>query len=349
MHSSMKNGKRLVALAAVAVAGSLSLTACNNASDSSSSTGGSKKDSYSVAVLLASSQNGYNQAVAQGVENAIKELGANVKTSVLDGGFNSDTQLSQLETAGSGNKYDGVIVVPNDGVSLAAAFPLTNSIPVATVLNPIGPDISDMKPQVDGVVSTVAVDPAAAATKQAEDVVTYCQSIDPCNVVLLVGNLSATLDVTRQKAYKDVLGGHSNIKVVATAEGQYDPDTSSKAIANVLQAHKDVNVILSNADQQTKGAQIALEDAGISPSKVYLTGGGGTTYAVENVRNGTWKADYLNFPVSMGDAAMKQLYAKLTGGSVESVVDADKVGKVEAYADKQTLDQTPDFKGEWAG
>jgi ribose transport system substrate-binding protein len=347
MQRSLKTRTRAFALAAAALAGTTAISACASSDSGGDSAGG--KDSYSVAVLLASSQNGYNQAVAQGVKNAVKELGADVKTSVLDGGFNSDTQLSQLETAGSGNKYDGVIVVPNDGVSLAAAFPLTNGIPVASVLNPIGPDISDMKPQVDGVVSTVAVDPAEAAKKQAEDVVTYCEDKDPCNVVLLVGNLSATLDVTRQDAYKSVLGEHSNIKIVATAEGQYDPDTSSKAIANVLQAHPDVNAILSNADQQTKGAQIALEDAGIDPKSVYLTGGGGTTYAVENVNNGTWKADYLNFPVSMGDAAMKQLYAKLTGGTVESWVDADKVGDVDAYATKETLAQTPDFKGEWAG
>jgi ribose transport system substrate-binding protein len=347
MHRSSTTRRRVLALAAAALAGTTALTACGSSDSGGSASGGS--DSYSVAVLLASSQNGYNQAVSQGVENAIKELGAHVKTSVLDGGFNSDTQLSQLETAGSGNKYDGIIVVPNDGVSLAAAFPLSNGIPVATVLNPIGPDISKMDPQVDGVVSTVAVDPAGAAKKQAEGVVTYCQDIDPCNVVLLVGNLSATLDVTRQEAYKSVLGQHDNIKVVATAEGQYDPDTSSKAIANVLQAHPDINVVLSNADQQTQGAQIALEDAGVDLSKVYLTGGGGTTYAVENVRKGTWKADYINFPVSMGSAAMKQLYAELTGGDVKQWVDADTVGQVDAYADKQTLDKTPDFKGEWAG
>ena len=347
MKRTTKTIRRTLVLAAAAVAGTTILAACAGNGSDGSAAGGT--DSYSVAVLLSSSQNGYNQAVAQGVENAIKELDVNVTTSVLDGGFNSEMQLSQLETAGSGTKYDGVIVVPNDGVSLAAAFPLASGIPVATVLNPIGPDTSSMDPQVDGVVSTVAVDPAAAAAKQAEDVVKYCESIDPCSVVLLVGNLSTTLDVTRQDAYKNVLEAHSNIEIVATAEGQYDPDASSQAIANVLQAHPDLDVVLSNADQQTQGAQIALEDAGIDPSTIYLTGGGGTTYAVQNVQKGIWKADYLNFPVSMGDAAMKQLYAHLTGGSAKSWVDADTVADVEAYATKETLARTPDFKGEWAG
>ena len=340
MQPSMRTAKPRLVLAAIAIAGSTAMTACSGGSTDADG-------SYSVAVLLASSQNGYNQAVSQGAENAVKELGVDVDLKVLDGGFNSDTQLSQLEAAS--NKYDGVIVVPNDGVSLAAAFPMAQDIPVVSVLNPIGPDISSMDPQVEGVVSTVAVDPAAAAEKQAEDVVTYCESLDPCNVVLLVGNLSATLDVTRQKAYEKVLDEHSNIDVVASAEGQYDPDTSATAIANVLQAHPDVNVVLSNADQQTQGAQIALEDADIDPSSIYLTGGGGTTYAVENVRKGIWQADYLNFPVSMGEAAMKQLYAALNGDTVEKWVDADEVGGVDAYADKATLEQSPDFKGEWAG
>lgn len=344
MHPSWNRAKRGLAFAAVAVAGSTVLTACSSDGGSSGGDG-----SYSVAVLLASSQNGYNQAVSQGVDNAIKELGANVKVDVLDGGFNSDTQLSQLENAGTGAKYDGVIVVPNDGVSLAAGFPMGKTMPVVTVLNPIGPNISSMEPQVEGVVSTVAVDPAEAAKKQAEGVVTYCAQINPCNVALLVGNLSATLDVTRQKAYNEVLGAHANIKVVATAEGQYDPDTSAKAIANVLQANPKLNAVLSNADQQTQGAQIALEDAGIKPETVYLTGGGGTESAVKNVRDGVWQADYINFPVSMGAAAMKQLYASLKGETVQSWVNADEVGGIEPFATKETLDKSADFKGEWAG
>lgn len=353
MRHSMKSGRRGVMLAAVASSACIVLAACGSSSggttSNSPSSSGSTKSSYSIAVLLASSNNGYNQAVSQGVSDAVKEIGGNITTTVFDGGFNSDTQLSQLETAGTGNKFDGVVIVPNDGVSIAAAFPLANKIPVATVLFPIGPNISDMQPQVDGVVTTVSVDPATAAANQAQGVVTYCQNINPCNVVLLLGFLNTPNDVARQKAYEGVLAPHSNIKIVATAEGKYDPAASSTAIANVLQAHPDVKVILSNADQEAKGAQIALEDAKIDPASIYIAGAGGTTYGVENVRNGTWKADYINFPVSMGNAAMKQLYASLTGGSVEKWVDADKVGKVEAYATKETLAQSPDFKGEWAG
>lgn len=344
-HSTPHRVRRLLTAAAAVTLAATGLAACSgNAGDDSSANGG-----YSVAVLLASSQNGYNQAVGDGVKEAAAELDPNIEVTILDGQFNADTQLGQLETAGTGDKYDGIVVVPFDGPALGAAFPLGNGIPVVTVLNPIGPDIETMEPQVEGVVSTVAVPPSDAAAKQAEDVVSYCADIDPCKVALLVGQLNAPLDVAREKAYRDVLEAESNIEVVATVEGNYDPDQSATSISNVLQSTPDLNVVLSNADQQAKGAQIALEDAGIDPTTVYISGGGGTEEAVQNVRDGIWKADYLNFPVSMGKAAMEQLYNQLTGADVTSWVNADEVGGVEPYATKETLDETPDFVGEWVG
>ncbi|AYY13587.1 sugar ABC transporter substrate-binding protein [Actinobacteria bacterium YIM 96077] len=302
-----------------------------------------------VAVLAASSQNGYNQAVHEGVQQAIDEHDADVEVQLLDGQFDANTQLSQMQNASTSGEYDGVIVVPHDGPSLAAAFPLANDIPVVTVLNPIGPDINEMEPQVEGVVSTVAVPPAEAAARQAEAVAEHCTGIDPCRVVLLVGQLSSPLDVAREEAYREVLEPEDNIEIVATAEGQYDRDESLTAISNVLQSNQDVDVILSNADQQTSGAQIALENAGIDPSEVYLTGGGGTEDAITAVREGTWQADYVNFPVSMGAAAFEQLHAAMTGDDVETWVDADAVGDIEPYVTKEILDEHPDFTGEWNG
>ncbi|WP_309052234.1 sugar ABC transporter substrate-binding protein [Streptomyces sp.] len=334
---------RITATVALTTTASL-LTACG-AADSAGSGSGALK----VAVLASSSQNGYNQAVYQGVKEAATASGKEVSLKILDGQFDSNTQLSQLQNVGSTGDYDGVVVVPNDGVGLAAAFPLGRDIPVATVLNPVGPDIEEMEPQVEGVITTVGVPPSAAARKQAEGVVTYCAEISPCKVVLLVGNLSTPLDVARRDAYRKVLDAHADIEVVSTVEGQYDRDTSLKAVSNVLQAHKDVDVILSNADQQTAGAQIALQNAGIDPAGVYLTGGGGTEDAVAAVRAGTWQADYVNFPVSMGEAAMEALLEAMDGGTPETVVDADTLGPTEPYATKETLGDTPDFTGEWNG
>ncbi|MCI2239037.1 sugar ABC transporter substrate-binding protein [Paenibacillus sp. TRM 82003] len=344
MERSVKKSSRATLVAAAVSI--LALPACGAADGAASDDGGA----LNIAVLASSSQNGYNQAVYEGVRKAVEASGQDVELKLLDGQFDSNTQLSQMQNVTSGDDYDGVVVVPNDGVSLAAAFPLSSDVPVVTVLNPIGPDIDTMTPQVDGVVSTVAVSPSAAAEKQAEGVLEHCADIDPCKVVELVGNLSATLDVARKDSYDEVLSTAANIEVVSAVEGQYDRDTSLSAISNVLQAHPDIDVILSNADQQTSGAVIALQNAGIDPASLYLTGGGGTEDAVAAVRAGTWKADYINFPVSMGEAAAEQLLAAIAGEEVTEVVDADALGgDVEPYATAETLATTPDFTGEWNG
>lgn len=343
--------KMTTAAFGLSLSAAIVLSACSTASTpgAQASGGVTKAGPYTIAVLAASSQNGYNQAVYQGVKEYAAKVDSTIKLKLLDGQFNSDTQLSQLQNVTSDSQYSGVIVVPNDGPTLGAAFPTANNIPVVTVLNPIGPNIDTMEPQVKGVISTVAVSPSDAAAKQAAGVVTYCEKINPCKVAIIVGNLGATLDVARRDAYQKVLSTHGNIKIVAVVQGAYDPDKSLTAISNVLQSTPGLNVILSNADQQTEGAQIALKNAGIDPSTVYLTGGGGTKAAVAAVRAGTWKADYVNFPVSMGAAAMEQLYNALTGKKVTPVVNADKVGATEPFANKETLDKTPGFLGEWAG
>lgn len=342
----MKHLLRIVAGAGVLALGT-SLVACSTDAD------GSADDSYSVVFLAASSQNGYNQAIYEGVERRAQELakefGITIETKIQDGQFDANTQLSQLQNAGATGQTDGIIVVPHDGPALTAAFPLGNDIPVVSVLNPIGPEISEMEPQVEGVISTVASPPAAGATGQAEQVVEYCADIDPCKIGLLAGLLTSPLDIERLDAWNAVLEKHDNIEVVGTLEGAYDRDKSLTAVSNLLQANKDINGILSIADQQTMGAQIALESAGIDPSSVFLTGGGGTKEAVAAVREGKWTASFLHYPVSMGSAALEELINHLRGESVATVVDADSLGEFSPFVTKEELDQHPDFTGEWNG
>ena len=343
----MKPLLRIVASAGVLALGA-SLVAC-----SSDSGGSADGDSFSIVFLAASSQNGYNQAVYQGIETRAnelsEELGITIETKIQDGQFDSNTQLSQMQNAGTTGQADGIIVVPNDGPGLTAAFPLGNEIPVATVLNPIGPDLEVMEPQTEGVITTVASPPSFGAIGQAEQAVEYCADIDPCKLGLLGGLLNTPLDVARIKAWNSVLDKHANIEVIGTLEGAYDRDKSLTAVSNLLQANKDINGILSNADQQTLGAQIALEDAGIDPASVFLTGGGGTTEGVQAIRDGKWSNGFLNYPSSMGAAALEQIISKLRGEPVEAVVDADSLGDFSPFVTKEDLDEHPEFTGEWNG
>jgi len=343
----MKQLTKMLAATGVAALG-LSLAAC---SSDGGGTGGD--ESYSIVFLAASSQNGYNEAVFSGIEDEAEklseELGITITAKLQDGQFDANTQLSQMQNAGTSGQADAIITVPQDGVSLAAAFPLANDVPVVAVLNPIGPEVSKMEPQVEGVLSTVATPPAEGAKAQAEAAVEYCKDIDPCKIGLIAGFLNTPLDLERLNTWEEILGQESNIEIVGTVEGQWDRDKSLTAAANLLQANKDINGFIAGGDQMTTGAQIALENAGIDPSTVFLTGAGGTEDGIQAVLDGKWTNVYLNFPYSAGKAALDQAINALRGETVEPVVDSDSLGGIGPLADKAVLDENPDFKGEWNG
>lgn len=343
----------LQAALAIAVAlGGTGLTACGSDDDAGggSAGGDSGGKTFRVAFLAASSQNGYNKAVFDGIQAKANELG-NVEAKVLDGRFDAQVQFNQLQDAAASGQYDGIVIVPNDTVSIAGAVGAAKSadIPVVTALFPIGQNLTQLEPQVPGIVATVASPPADGARRQAELAAEYCADKDPCRVMILIGQRQAPFDKVRYDAYREVLDQHDNIDVVATLEGNYDRDQSLKAMQDALQSNPKFEVLLSNADQQTAGAQIALKNAGIDPRDLYLTGAGGTKEAIKAVRDGIWKANYVNFPVTQGEQALEQLVNALEDKPVKAVIDSDKEAPFDPFVDKKALEEQPDFTGQWSG
>lgn len=303
-----------------------------------------------VAFLAASSQNGFNQAIYEGIEKRAKALGG-VTTEIFDGEFNATKQYSQVEDIVASGNFDAIIIAPNDSVGIATAIEEATKagLKVATTLFPIGPKLDTLEPQVPGLTATVASNPAIGARIQAEAAAKACEGKDPCNVVIIIGQKIYPFDNLRYETFLSTLGEHANIKVVATVEGNYDPDQSMAGMQDVLQANPDIDVILSNADQHLVGAEIALEDAGVDVPSLYVSGGGAAAIAIDAIREGRWDVTLAYFPVSMGEYALQAVVDALDGKEVDPVVDSDKIGPVPALIDKAVLDANPDFKGEWQG
>ncbi|MFB9949286.1 sugar ABC transporter substrate-binding protein [Rhizobium puerariae] len=305
---------------------------------------------FRIAFLAASSQNGFNQAIYSGIQAAAKKY-SNVTTEIFDGEFSAPTQFSQVEDLTAGNRFDALIVTPNDTVGIATALEDATDagLKVASTLFPIGPDLKKMEPQVKGLTTTVASDPSIGARAQAEKVVEYCADKKPCNVVVIIGQLIYPFDNLRNDTFKEVLGKHDNIKIVATGEGNYSPDTSLKAMQDILQANPKIDAVLSNADQHLMGVEIALEDAGVDVSSVYLIGGGLNQITIDKIREGKFDASLAQFPASMGAAALDALVKSLKGEPVPAWIDEKTLRDVPQIVDKKWLDAHPDFKAEWQG
>ena len=303
--------------------------------------------SKKVAFFAASSQNGFNQATFEGVEERAIELG--YEAEIYDGKFDAAHQYSQIEDVLAGGQFDGMIVAPNDSVGIAGAFEqvIAAGVPIATVLFPVGPDLNSLEPQVPGITATVASPPVAGATLQAEAAAAHCADKDPCNVILIIGAKIFAFDNLRLETFEKVLAQYPNIKVVGTGEGWYSPDASLKAMQDMLQAARDVHVVLSNADQHLVGAEIALEAEGYNVAGLYLSGGGAAAIAIDAIREGRWDATLAYFPKTMGALAMEQIANAIEGKAVTNAINMDVSGPLQAMIDKAVLDANPDFRGEW--
>ena len=304
-------------------------------------------DSKKIAFFAASSQNGFNQATFEGVEEKAIELG--YEAEIYDGKFDATHQYSQIEDVLAGGRFTGMIVLPNDPVGISGAIEqvVDAGVPIATTLFPIGPELNSLEPQVPGITATVASPPVPGATSQAEAAAAHCADKDPCNVIIIIGFKTFPFDNLRLETFEKVLAQYPNIKIVGTGEGWYSPDTSLKAMQDMLQAAKDVHVVLSNADQHLVGAEIALEAEGYNVADLYLIGGGAAAISIEAIREGRWDATLAYFPKTMGALAMEQIANAIEGKPVTNAINMDVSGPLQAMIDKAILDANPDFRGEW--
>lgn len=308
------------------------------------------QDPIRLAFLAASSQNGYNDATWQGVQAAAAEAG-DVQVEIFDGEFNAATQYAQVEDIIAGGRFDGIIVAPNDTVGIATALEEATKagLLVASVLFPVGPSLTTMTPQVPGLTVTVASNPVIGATAQADEVIKFCEGKDPCNVVIMIGQLQFPFDNLRYQTMVDALAPHANIKVVATGEGSYSPDASLTAFQDIIQANPKIDAVLSNADQHLLGVEIALNDAGIPIEPIYLIGGGLNAITVDKIKEGIFDATLSGYPRSEGYYAAQTLIKAKKGETVPNFIDPADLAKNPLVVDKVWLDANPDFKAEWEG
>lgn len=317
--------------------------------DTTQATGDGDSEPLSIAFFAASSQNGYNQATFEGIQRAAAEDG-NVEAEIFDGEFSAEVQFNQIQDVVTSGRFDGYVMVPNDPVGIVpAAEQALAAGPTATSLFPIGPDLDNLEPQLEGMI-TSAGSVSVSAIAAAEKVVEFCEGIDPCRVIIIIGQLQFPFDNLRLESFEEVLNQHGNIEVLAVGEGQYSQDVSLTTMQDLLQTHPEFEVLLSNADQHVTGALVALQDAGLDVESMWISGGGASEVAIEGIRSGVWDATISGFPVTEGYLAAKAVIASLRGEPFEQVNDVNVLNELGVSVITQAeLDANPDWEAEWAG
>jgi ribose transport system substrate-binding protein len=324
-----RNGMALAMAGAMALAGTTMTVA--------------QDDPIEVAYMSASSANTWLGASKAAMEEVAAANGITITE--FDAEFNGELQATQLQDAIAAGRYDGMIMVALTG---AAAIPDLEAaaeagIKIVGMNQVIGDDFTTADPQTPALSASVMEPPFQRGERLGRLTLMACEGLDPCDVVYFYGIKGIPLDVAVRQGFDSVVEG-STVNVVAEGEGQYlGPDAGLAAMQDILVSTPDFDVV-TGADQSMQGAEIALEDAGIL-DQVKIIGFGGSSVAIDAVKEGRWYGDLVGVPATEGRLAMEALVQALGGTDVGGIDPALSVPD-EGLMTAENADK---FTAEWDG
>ncbi len=280
----------------------LGIAACSGNASSGNGTGHAADTTAPVSIIYASPQltNPNDVGTQTGIKEEAKALGATV--SFADANDSVTTQVSEVENAVASDKYQVLIINPLDNLALESAVKsaIAAGMKVVTVNEPIGPSLTQLKPQLPGIVADVTQTAPVQGQRAGELVVQACQGITPCDVVYLWGLKSIPNDHGVTNGFLSAISGHSNIKVLS------QNSECSFTVAGGIQAAQDLSQLFPSArlwvgpDQCMVGAQKV-----ITGGKVKFIGiSSASTQAVAGVKDGTWYGFSPVTPIANGKYAV---------------------------------------------
>ena len=346
-------GAALLALGAAACGDDDTSSTGDNAAGSSS--GDAAEKEVRIGMAGYDNANNYTQWWWLAAQDEAKKVGA--KVTLIDGKFDAKAQAAAVQNSITSKQFDALAILPVDGVSL---------LPVATQAGDAGLKVvvgqtlgtveqtNKLDPLVPQITSVVGQESSFQAEYFAKNIGAACAAKNgegsPCKVGVMPGAATFPTDRLQVSVIKSSLASKPNIKITMAPDGGYARPGGYKAATTFLQNNKDVDVLHANGDQMITGAVQAIKEAGLEPGKdVLLSGYGGTTEGITGIRDGTWFATVMLYPQKQAREMVKAAAAAVRGEDVPSTVNilTEPPGTVVA-ADKKTLDEHPEIKGEWS-
>lgn len=320
------------------------LGACGS-DDGTGGSGASAKKPVRVGLFIAVSASTHQQAMIKGAEAAATRLGG-VKIRTFDAASDANKQVQQVQAAAASGQYDALVLAPIDGARLVPAIKqaAAKDIKVVCTFSVCGPDQAKFAKQLPELVAQTGVNAGVLGEQAAPIVNKACAGKDPCKLAIMHG--LAQLVSEKWWADKLKVGLDPNVKIVATGQGLFAPDASYKAFKDILQAHRDIDVVASPGDQMIVGSEQAIDEAGLK-GKVKLIGTGAGVIGTKAVKDGRWFATAAFRPYHDGYVGMKyavdatrgQKVAPLTNTQISPLIPGGFV----------TAENVAEWKPEWAG
>ena len=214
---------------------------------------------------------------------------------------------------------DAIILTPNDsnGVSGAVEAAHNAGIPFVTmdteITNIWGDDVAEYMPNFIG--------------ESYEDVAyrlgsAVCEELNGTgNVVILRGMDAASSSQQRTAGLERAIGEYDGITIVESQSANYDQDTAASTMADIIQAHPDIDAVLCCNDLMAVGAVTALEENGVEVGTdgVLVAGLDGNILALESIQAGKMYATSYDYSILQGYYAVEQAYDLIQGKDVPEI------------------------------
>jgi ABC-type sugar transport system substrate-binding protein len=324
-----------------------SSTAASTTSSTAAGGGSGSGKTINVAVFLASAANTYWEAELQGAKDAAAKY-PNVKLTIFDAQFTTNTQVNQLRDALVSKKYQAWFVGPNDGGPLTPTIrqAVSQGVKVGCALVPCGPDVRNTNVQIPGQVMFAGLGFFQNGVQLGQLVAQGCQGISNCQVLWLPGLPTLPLEVARRDGMYSVIDKYKNIHVVATAAGGYLAAPALTATENVLHAHPSLNVIVSSGDQMIAGAARAARLAG-DAGKIKMYGNGCTFEAKQLILQGVQTGCSVYLPRTEGRLVVTALIQAVLGTNKQTGVSINPLQKYSPIGGLGTKSDLSKFSPEF--
>ncbi|MDR1954103.1 MAG: substrate-binding domain-containing protein [Clostridiales Family XIII bacterium] len=213
--------------------------------------------------------------------------------------------------------------VDPDGVAPSLAKCAEKNVPIITVDRFVNGDVAVIVGR-DNEVMGQAVGEAIVAALGGKGAATG-------KILEVMGSGGDRVQEARSKGFHNAVDAESGIEVVQTPYCDYVRSKAATATQDIIQQHKDFDMIYGHNDDMALGALQVMEDAGLN---VQCSGVDGLMEAVEAIKDGRYLATSANDPYAFGRLAV-QVAVKLANG--ETVGEYEDAGTF--LVDKSNVDE----------
>lgn len=280
----------------------LAVTGCGSSNDTSSSTGTAAAAATTVDMggghtfdvgdgelkiaFFTATGNEYLNAQVKAAKETASKVGASM--TIFDSKFDAATQANQVQDALTSGRFNAFIMqsVQPDQICNTVRRALDKGILVSVVNQAIckrglneGEDLWE-----PGTVDYVGGTQTESAFRAWLDAIVAAHP-GPQKVAVFTGLPTSTNTFNTLNALKEIESEHPDFEVVAKASTDYSVAQGQQKAQDVLQAHPDLTLLVSNYSDVTKGALQAVTSAG-KAGAITVYDYGANRWAVDQVKAG---------------------------------------------------------------